>query len=131
MLKGRVRERFGRLLNRVGVPGVSRRRHSRQGNRPDGVGAVDDLFVRISVEGRELFDRVAGAWTAPAPDPNQLTVGDRVQLQINAARSGRHWRAHRHVMGRVFLSYARAVPTGEEQAGAQIIAPAYVYPDAA
>jgi hypothetical protein len=71
ILKGRLRERLGRLLNRMGAPGVIRDMEVNDKAAGHTVAvAVGDLFVKLTVNGRDYyFDRVTGRFDGTGSVP--------------------------------------------------------------
>jgi hypothetical protein len=70
--RSRVRAGVGRLLNKLGVPAAIKPMEVTDAITKQHVAvAVDDLFVRVSVDGRDYyFDRLTGRFdgTGSAPD---------------------------------------------------------------
>lgn len=72
IVRSRVRAGLGRALNRLGVPAAIKPMEVTDEITKQHVAvAVDDLFVRVSVDGRDYyFDRLTGRFdgTGSAPD---------------------------------------------------------------
>ena len=71
ILKGRFRERFGRLLNWTGAPGAIRDTEITDKLTGQTVAVqVGDLFVRVSIDGRDYyFDKVTGRFDGTGAVP--------------------------------------------------------------
>lgn len=71
ILKGRLRERVGRLLNWMGAPGAIRDMAVTDEAAGHSVAvAVGDLFVKLTVNGRDYyFDRVTGRFDGTGSPP--------------------------------------------------------------
>ena len=62
IMRSRAREGLGRLLNKFGVPGIIKPvEFTDEITKQHIAVAVDDLFLRVSVDGRDYyFDRLTG-----------------------------------------------------------------------
>jgi hypothetical protein len=62
IMRSRARTGFGRLLNKLGVPGMIRPvEFTDEITKQHIAVAVDDLFLRVSIDGRDYyFDRLTG-----------------------------------------------------------------------
>lgn len=72
VLRSRVRMGFGRLLNGIGVPAaIQPVEFTDETTKQHVAVAVDDLFVRLSVDGRDYyFDRLTGRFDGTGSTPD-------------------------------------------------------------